>query len=486
MAGIALTRGDHGIRKSDARAIDDHAQWIGSSGRSVQVYAGDERMTTAADLSVADRLTQVLDHLGIERAHFAGSMLADVTGFAQAHPDRIASLTLVCPPRLDPSALRRMAARLLVIAGDQGRPAAMVRDAVTSLPEAKVVWLPGYFSPPWADVIADCSEDVDTALLNLVSRDQPQKDGAVHGGVQGAIAGITYHSQGEGPPLVLLPLSLASSQWDPLLPRLRTRYRTVTLGGPALGFLAMLESRGHAAGYRGVVQRVIQAAGLRAGETVLEVGCGSGVLDRWLARHTSKANRIIGVDVNRYLLREATALAMQEGLADVIAFQEGDAEALPFPDNHIDVVMSLTVLEEGNADRMLAELVRVVKPRGRVAVMVRAIDIPLVVNLPLRAELKAKAEIPRGFVSAQGCADASLYRRLHQAGLTDVRMFPQFAALEQSDTPQAQFAHGAILGALSADETQEWHAGMAQAVADGSYFIAQPFHCAVGTKPATP
>ena len=64
---------------------------------------------TAADLSVADRLAQVLDHLGIERAHFAASMLADVTGFAQAHPERIASLTLVCPPRLDPSALVRWA-----------------------------------------------------------------------------------------------------------------------------------------------------------------------------------------------------------------------------------------------------------------------------------------------------------------------------------------------------------------------------------------
>ena len=108
------------------------------------------------------------------------------------------------------------------------------------------------------------------------------------------------------------------------------------------------------------------------------------MLDRWLARYTSQANRIIGVDVNKYLLREAAALAMQEGLANIIAFQEGNAEALPFPDNHVDVALSFTVLEEGNADLMLAELVRVAKPGGRVAVMVRAIDIPLVVNVPLR------------------------------------------------------------------------------------------------------
>jgi SAM-dependent methyltransferase len=437
-----------------------------------------------ADLSVSDRLLQVLNHLGIERAHFAGSMLADVTSFAHARPERIASLTLVCPPRLDPS-LRALGSRLQIIAGDQGRPAAMVRAAVMNLPEATVVWLRGYFSPPWADPVADCTADIENALLNVLSRDQLQKHKAALGDVQGAVAGITYHSRGEGPPLVLLPLSLASSQWEPLLSPLSARFRTVTLGGPQLGFLAMLESRGHSAGYLNALGRIMDAVQPRPGEVILEVGCGSGVLDRWIARRTARANRITGVDVNRYLLREATALAMQEGLADVIAFQQGNAEALPFPNNHVDVALSFTVLEEGNADRMLAELVRVTKPGGRVAVMVRAIDIPLVVNVPLRPEVKIKAQTPRGFVGAHGCADASLYRRFHQAGLMHVQIWPQFAASGQPETPHAQFAHGAILGAFTAEETQEWQAGMAQAVADGTYFIAQPFHCAVGTKPET-
>ena len=288
-------------------------------------------MTMAADLSVADRLAQVLDHLGIEHAHFAASMLADVTGFVQAHPGRIASLTLVCPPRLDPSTLHALGARLLVIAGDQGRPAAMVRDAVTSLPEATVVWLPGYFSPPWADAVADCTADIESALLNVLSSEEPQRDKGVRGNLQGTVAGITYDSHGEGPPLVLLPLGLASSQWNPLLSRLSTRCRTVTLGRPELGFLAMLESRGRSAGYLSVVRRIMDVVQLQPAEVVLEVGCGSGVLDRWLARYTTRANRIIGVDVNRYLLREAASLAMQEGLADVIAFQEGRCGSPPVP-----------------------------------------------------------------------------------------------------------------------------------------------------------
>jgi ubiquinone/menaquinone biosynthesis C-methylase UbiE len=442
-------------------------------------------MTTAEDVSVADRLAQVLDHLGIERAHFAASMLPDITGFAQAHPERIASLTLVCPLRLDPSSLRALGARLLIIAGDQGHPAAMVRRVVAGLPEARVVWLPGYFSPPWADVVADCTDDIETTFLNVLSREQLQRDEEMVGNLHGAAAGITYQSQGEGSPLVLLPLGLAPSQWDPLLSRLSTRFRTVTLGGPALGFLANLESRGQAAGFCSMVQRMMEAVRLRPGEVVLDVGCGSGVLDRWLARYTTQANRIIGIDVNRYLLREAMGLAMQEGLADVITFQEGDAEALPFSDNHVDVAVAFTVLEEGNADRMLAEIVRVTKPGGRAAVMVRATDISWLVNVPLSSEVKTKAGNARGPVGAQGCADASLYRRVHQAGLTHVQMWPQFAAFDQPQTAQAQFLQAGILSILTAEEAQEWHSGMAQAVADGTYFIAPAFHCAVGTKPAT-
>jgi SAM-dependent methyltransferase len=440
-------------------------------------------MTT--ELSVADRLVQLLDHLGIERAHFAARMLADVSGLVQAHPERVATLTLVCPPRVEPSALRALGARLLIIAGDQGRPAAMVRDAVKSLPEATVEWLPGYFSPPWADVVADCTTSVETALLRHVSMEHQREETAMHGNLQGEVAGITYHSQGEGVPLLLLPLALAFSQWDPLLSQLSNRCRTVTVGGPDLGFLAILESRGRSLGYLSIIRHIMDVVQLQPGETVLEVGCGSGVLARWLARSTSHANQIIAVDVNRYLLREASALAKKEGLADLITFQEANAEALPFPDNHVDVALSFTVLEEGNADRMLAELVRVTKPGGRIAVMVRSLDVPWVVNVPLRPELKTKVQTPRGFVDEKGCADASLYRRFRRTGLTQVEMWPQHAASAQLDTPQAEFAHGAILGVLTAEETQAWHAGMTQAVADGSYLIAQPFHCAVGTKPKT-
>ena len=99
------------------------------------------------------------------------------------------------------------------------------------------------------------------------------------------------------------------------------------------------------------------------------------------------------------------------------------------------------------------------------------------------AELKAKVEAPGGNVEKQGCADASLYQRLQQAGLTQVQMFPQWAAFDSSDPNVLQFMQDVLLAKLSQEEAQEWQTARAQAEAEGTFFMAWPHHWAVGTKP---
>jgi ubiquinone/menaquinone biosynthesis C-methylase UbiE len=177
------------------------------------------------------------------------------------------------------------------------------------------------------------------------------------------------------------------------------------------------------------------------------------------------------------------ALARQEGLEHIITFQEGNAEALPFPDSSFDVAMSSTVIQRVDADRMLPEMVRVTKPGGRVAVVGHAHDMCRWVNLPLRTALKTKVEAPPWADEgghARGCDDASLYQRVHQAGLTQIRMFPQLAAFD--DRARLQMLQASVLPTLSPEEAEEWRAAVAQAEAEGTFFIATPFHCAVGTK----
>ena len=421
--------------------------------------------------------------LGLDRVHLAARVAADWRGLATTHPETIASLTLVCPTGLDATPLGALTSRVLVLTGDQGTPAEAISKAMPAHPEASIITLNDYYGHPRADLLTDRAEDIGAAMLAFLARmDQLHAVKPVRLPAQeGELDGISYRIQGAGAPLVLLPLGLAASQWEPLLPRLSAQYCTLTLGGAILGSVASLEARGRSTGYLGVVRNLIAEIHLHPGETILDVGCGSGVLDRWLARHTGGAHRITAVDIHRTLLREAAALATKEGLAEHIEFRQGNAEVLPFGDNSFDVTMSATVMELLDAERMLREMVRVTRPGGRVGVVVRAIDMQSFVNVPVRAELKMKiAALPNGLAGARGCADGSLYQRFRNAGLQDVQMLPQLATYAGA---RAHAADERIEAALSPAELAEWHTAVTQAEAQGTFFIALPFHCAVGTVP---
>jgi SAM-dependent methyltransferase len=438
--------------------------------------------TTARPIEA--RLLDLFQHLGIERAHLAAGgppPLFDWYNLAALHPERIASLTLISPPILNTAALAGLASRLLTVAGDQGRLARGAAKLLADLPSVSSHILRGYEWQPWSDVIADRGAEIGSAMLDFLDRHSIPP--TAFSETEGEVAGISYSIRGAGPPLVLMPLSLAPSQWEPLMASLGARYCTISLGGPLLGVVGILEERGRS-NYLAVVRNVLDAVAIRPGEMVLEVGGGSGVVLREIARRTAGANRIIDVDISPYLLREAASLARQAGFADCIHFQEGNAEAIPLSANSVDVALSFTVMEEGDADRMLAELVRVTRPGGRVAAIVRALDLPSWANAALSPALRAKVDMPgMGDVAPAGCADASLYQRFRRAGLIGLTCFPQLVSIDPPAISRMAFMKRMILGSLSKEEGAEWESAVAQAEADGTFFIANPQHCAVGTKP---
>ena len=445
-------------------------------------------MATATEIPVENRIIQVLRHLGITNAHFAARGAGDWSGLATAHPEVIASLVLVCPQGFDPGILATVSPRLLVLNSEEGSASEMVRRNLEGLPDAKMITLSGYFSPnTYADVAAERAEEIGTGMLEFLERRDDSSETPLEAlrktTTEGDVANISYRTMGSGPPLVLLPLSAAPNQWRALLPRLSRDYTTIVLGGAELGMVATLEARGRSPGYLSVLRSLMQAAQLKSGEAILEVGCGTGVLDRWLARRTEGRNRIVGIDISSFFLREAAALAKKDGLENVVEFQEGNAEALPFPDASFDVVMSSTAIQRVNADIMLAEMVRVTKPGGRVAVVGHAHDMPRWVNLPLGPALKSKIEAPpwtddRGHPA--GCDDATLYKRFHQAGLSQVKMFPQMCTF--TDVQRLDMLQSSILPNLDTAETEEWRYAVALSQSDGTFFISTPFHCAVGTR----
>ena len=444
-------------------------------------------MTTSEAVSVEERVAQVLAALGITRAHVAARWHGDYQGLLTAPPAAVASLALIGPPAVVPAAARAFDRGLLVATGETDAPAAAVRQALADGATLAHVTLPG--AGEWSDVAAEFGEVLAPVLVDFFTR-QTARAGVAAVSLpagEGDVAGIRYAVRGSGPPLLLLPLAFAPTGWAPLLPQLAEHFTVLTLGGAHLGVIPILERRAQTAGYRRLVQTLLAELQLQRGETVLDVGCGTGAIDRLLAGWTGGANPITAVDHNGYFLAEAAALARAEGLADRIDFRRGDAEALPFPDAIFDATLSLMVAEEGDADRMLREFVRVTKPGGRVGVVVRAMDLGMWLSLPLPPTVKAKLQVPGvvGSVAAAGCADDSLYRRCRAAGLELVLAGPQFVSPMPGEDAAAflQPRQAYFLARLEPDEADAWRAALAQATRDGTLNVATPYHCAVGRKP---
>src|SRR6185503_13161156 len=125
----------------------------------------------------------------------------------------------------------------------------------------------------------------------------------------GTRAGLTYRIEGRGPALILLPFFLARSQWEPALTELARHFTVIQVGGPYIGGVAVLEDRARAPTYRAMFRTLVDCMAPEDGSRILDVGCGSGALDRLLAARLGPTARIDAVDVNPFLLREASDLA---------------------------------------------------------------------------------------------------------------------------------------------------------------------------------
>jgi ubiquinone/menaquinone biosynthesis C-methylase UbiE len=117
------------------------------------------------------------------------------------------------------------------------------------------------------------------------------------------------------------------------------------------------------------LEAALDESGIRDGDAVLEVAVGTGVAFLEILRR-NPSGRNVGVDLTEPMLRRARRKAEQSGVRCELL--QADARALPFGDGTFDVVMNnnmLGVVHHEMVARMLSEMLRVLRPGGRLVVV---------------------------------------------------------------------------------------------------------------------
>jgi SAM-dependent methyltransferase len=158
-------------------------------------------------------------------------------------------------------------------------------------------------------------------------------------------------------------------------------------------------------------------AALEPGQVVLDLGSGGGIDVLLSAKRVGPGGKVYGLDMTDEMFALARENQRRSGVANV-EFLKGTIEAIPLPDNSIDVIISNCVINlSSDKPAVFRESFRVLKPNGRLAVS------DVVVRGPVPAEIRRSMELWVGCIA--GALDESAYREgLMTAGFESIEIEP--------------------------------------------------------------
>lgn len=222
-----------------------------------------------------------------------------------------------------------------------------------------------------------------------------------------------------------------------------------------------------------------------AGERLLEVGSGTGVLCRLMAPDVAPGGQVIGLEVSPFLAAAACRYARECGLGDRIRYIVGAGEALPYPDDSFDGAFAARLLlHVPNPDLVVREMARVVRSGGRLVLMDWDFD-TAVVDHPDRELTRRLLHWRADHHGGDNWSGRRLLGRMVAAGLRDVTVIPvavvardERAALTHSLWRAAQVARDG--GEITPAEHDAWVGELKTRITEGRFFASVVYFLARG------